>query len=118
MSRDLLLFLEDIEKSCAKIVLYTAELPRDQVFADEMRFDAILRNLHIIGEAVKNLPQDWRQKHPDIPWRAIAGLRDFVAHAYFALDLEILWSAIKIEVPALLQRVQEILRQERKMHGL
>jgi uncharacterized protein with HEPN domain len=114
VSRDLLLFLEDIEKSCAKIVLYTAELTRDEVFVDEMRFDAILRNLHIIGEAVKNLPQDWRQKHPDIPWRAIAGLRDFVAHAYFALDLEILWSAIKDEVPALLQRVQEILKQERE----
>lgn len=113
MSRDLLLFLEDIEKSCSKIVLYTSELTRDEVYTDEMRFDAILRNLHIIGEAVKNLPQDWRQKHPDIPWREIAGLRDFVAHAYFALDLEILWSAIMDEVPTLLQRIQEILKQER-----
>lgn len=118
MSRDLLLFLEDIEKSCTKIILYTGELTRDQVFVDEMRFDAILRNLHIIGEAVKNLPQDWRQKHSDIPWRAIAGLRDFVAHAYFALDLEILWSAIKDEVPTLLQRVQEILKQERGTQGV
>ncbi|MES1242367.1 MAG: DUF86 domain-containing protein [Acidobacteriota bacterium] len=117
MSRDLLLFLEDIEKSCAKIILYTAGLTRDEVFTDEMRFDAILRNLHIIGEAVKNLPQDWRRKHADIPWRELAGLRDFVAHAYFALDLEILWSAIKDEVPALLRRVQEILEQEQETQG-
>lgn len=114
MSRDLVLFLEDIEKSCSKIVLYTAEQTRDEVFTDEMRFDAILRNLHIIGEAVKNLPLEWRQKHSDISWRAIAGLRDFVAHAYFALDLDILWSAIKNEVPVLLQRIEEILKQQRE----
>jgi uncharacterized protein with HEPN domain len=73
VSRDLVLFLEDIEKSCSKIVLYTAGQTRDEVFADEMRFDALLRNLHIIGEAVKNLPPEWRQKHPDVPWRSIAG---------------------------------------------
>jgi uncharacterized protein with HEPN domain len=117
VSRDLVLFLEDIEKSCSKIVLYTAEQTRDEVFADEMRFDAILRNLHIIGEAVKNLPPEWRQKHSDVPWRSIAGLRDFVAHVYFALDLDILWSAITNEVPGLLQRVQEILKQEREAQG-
>jgi uncharacterized protein with HEPN domain len=117
VSRDLLLFLEDIEKSCSKIVLYTSGQTRDEVFADEMRFDAILRNLHIIGEAVKNLPQEWRQKHPDVQWRALAGMRDFVAHVYFALDLEILWSAIKDEVPGLLQRIQEILREEREAQG-
>jgi uncharacterized protein with HEPN domain len=114
VSRDVVLLLEDIEKSCSKIVHFTSERTRDEVFADEMRFDAILRNLHIIGEAVKNLPLDWRQKHSDIPWRAIAGLRDFVAHVYFALDLDILWNAIQQEVPNLLRRIEELLLEERK----
>jgi uncharacterized protein with HEPN domain len=86
---------------------------RDEVLADELRFDAIVRNIHIIGEAVKNLPSEWRQKYPDVPWREIAGLRDFVAHAYFALDLDILWNAIQEEVPALLRGVEEILEEER-----
>jgi uncharacterized protein with HEPN domain len=114
VSRDALLFLEDIQSSCSRIVGYTGDRSRDEVFVDEMRFDAILRNLHIIGEAVKNLPPDWRQKHSDVPWRAIAGLRDFVAHAYFALDLDILWNAIREEIPRLLQRVQGILEEERE----
>ena len=112
MSRDFLLFLKDIEKSCGKIVHYTAGLERDEAFADELRLDGILFNLHVIGEAVKNLPQEVRQRYPDVPWREIAGLRDFVAHAYFALDLEILWDAIRRDVPSLLSRIGEILELE------
>ncbi len=77
-----------------------------------MRFDAVLFNLHVIGEAVKKLPLDLRERHSDIAWREIAGLRDFVAHAYFALDLDILWDAIRQDVPALLSRVQEMTVQE------
>jgi uncharacterized protein with HEPN domain len=112
VSRDLGLFLEDIRTSCAKIVRFTAGRARDEVLADELHFDGIVRNLHIIGEAVKNLPAEWRQRYPDVPWREIAGLRDFIAHAYFALDLDILWNAIQEEVPALLTRVEEILEAE------
>jgi uncharacterized protein with HEPN domain len=113
VSRDAVLFLEDIQTSSAKIIRFTTDRTRDEVFVDEMRFDAVLWNLHIIGEAVKNLPPEWRQKHSDVPWRAIAGLRDFVAHAYFALDLDILWNAIREEIPRLRQRVQEILEAAR-----
>ena len=65
MSRDVVLLLEDIQTSCEKIVRFTAGGTRDEVLADELRFDAILRNLHVIGEAVKNLPPEWRQEHPD-----------------------------------------------------
>ncbi|MFL6232417.1 MAG: DUF86 domain-containing protein [Thermoanaerobaculia bacterium] len=113
MLRSAVLLLEDIKKSCERIVHYTAGLTRDQVFVDEMRFDAVLFNLHIIGEAVKKLPLDLRERHSDIAWREIAGLRDFVAHAYFALDLDILWDAIRQDVPTLLLRVQEMIAQER-----
>ena len=84
------MFLQDIEQASQKIVRYTEGRERDEVFADEMRFDALLHNLHVIGEAVKRLPEAFRQRHADTPWREIAGMRDFVAHAYFALDLEIL----------------------------
>ncbi len=114
MSRDVLLLLEDIETSCAKIFRYAEGLPRDQVFTDEMRFDGILFNLHVIGEAVKKLPLELREKHSDVEWREIAGLRDFVAHVYFALDLEILWDAIQRDVPALLVRVREIIASQKK----
>jgi len=86
-----------------------AGLSRDEVFTDKMRFDGILHNFHIIGEAVKKLPNNLREKHADIPWGEIAGMRDLIAHAYFALDLEILWQGIRADVPVLLKRVQEMI---------
>ena len=77
-----------------------------------MRFDALLHNLHVIGEAVKKLPEDFRNLHPDLPWREIAGMRDVVAHAYFALDLDILWDAVQNDVPSLQSRVEQMMQEE------
>jgi len=113
VSRDLLLFLQDIETSCGRIIRYTAGLERDQVFTDELRFDGVLLNFHLIGEAVKNLPLDLRGRYPDVSWREITGLRDFVAHAYFALDLDILWDAIQRDIPALQVRIRQIIESEK-----
>jgi uncharacterized protein with HEPN domain len=112
VSRDPSLFLEDIEHSCTKIVDYTRGLSRDETFADTMRLDAILMNLHVIGEAVKNLPDDLRERYKEVPWRQIAGMRDFVAHVYFAIDLDILWDTITNDVPALRESVMRILESE------
>jgi len=109
MSRDPIDFLRDIEESCIRIADYTAGLSRDEVFSDKMRFDGILHNFHIIGEAVKKLPNDLRKMHGDIPWGEIAGMRDLIAHAYFALDLGILWQGIQDDVPVLLERVREMI---------
>jgi uncharacterized protein with HEPN domain len=109
MLRDPLDFLRDIEESCIRITDYAAGLSRDEVFSDKMRFDGILHNFHIIGEAVKKLPDDLRKEHADIPWSEIAGMRDLIAHAYFALDLEILWQGIQEDVPVLLNRVQQMI---------
>ena len=112
MSRDPLLFLEDIEKSCEKVVRYTEGRSKDQVFGDDIRADAVLLNLHIIGEAVKKLPGDLRERYPDVAWREIAGLRDVIAHTYFALDSDILWDAVERDVPSLLDAVRKIIRTE------
>ncbi len=79
-----------------------------------IRADAVLLNLHIIGEAVKKLPDDLRERHPNVAWREIAGLRDVIAHTYFALDTDILWDAVERDVPALLDAVRKIIRTERR----
>lgn len=68
MSREAVFFLEDIPKSRAKIVRYTEGLTRHEVFTDEMRFDGTLFNLHVIGEAVKKLPEEFRERHSDVAW--------------------------------------------------
>jgi uncharacterized protein with HEPN domain len=77
-----------------------------------MRLDAILFNLHVIGEAAKKLPSDLRERYADVPWREFSGMRDIIVHVYFALDLDIVWDAIQNDVPRLLRRVREITELE------
>jgi uncharacterized protein with HEPN domain len=101
----------DIRESCSRIVEDSKDLSRDEVFSDRMRFDGILHNFHVIGEAVKRLPDDLRAAHPDIPWKDITGMRDVISHAYFALDLDILWAGITEDIPVLLERVEEMIEE-------
>ena len=76
MSREVIHFLEDIESACANIIEYAGDLTQDDVFSDQMRLDAILMNFHIIGEAVKNLPNETRERYSDVPWRRISGMQE------------------------------------------
>ena len=75
-------------------------------------FDAVVRNLEIIGEAAKHIPAEVQARYPDVEWRSIAGLRDIVAHEYFGIDEDILWDIIMHQVPALLTQVRQILKHE------
>lgn len=98
MSRNVLLYLDDILISITKIERYTANLSRDAFFQDERTVDAVVRNLQIIGEAVKNIPDELRQAYPQIEWRKVAGLRDILAHAYFAIDDHIIWDILQTKL--------------------
>jgi uncharacterized protein with HEPN domain len=106
------LYLEDVITSCEKIVRYTQGMSRDEIRADEKTYDAVQRNLFVLGEAVKKVPEDMRARHPAIAWKKIAGLRDFLAHAYFAVDDDILADLIENKVPELLLQVRGVLGAE------
>ncbi len=108
--RDPTIVLAEIEEAATKVLRFTAGRTRDEALADPMRMDAILHNLHVIGEAVKRLPEEVRSRKADIPWREIAGMRDVIAHAYFALDLDLVWDAIQRDVPVLLDAARELQR--------
>nr|CAA77138.1 hypothetical protein [Thermus thermophilus HB27] len=79
---------------------------------NELVYDAVLRNLEVLGEAAKKVPDSVRARHPSVEWRAIAGLRDVLAHAYFALDEATLWDIVAQKVPALAEVLRQILEEE------
>ena len=79
---------------------------------NELVYDAVLRNLEVLGEAAKTVPVSVRARHPSVEWRAIAGLRDVLAHAYFALDEATLWDIVAQKVPALAEVLRQILEEE------
>jgi uncharacterized protein with HEPN domain len=70
----------------------------------------VVRNLEIIGEAVKQVPELIREAHPDVPWKKIAGLRDILIHAYFGIDLELIWDVTTSKLPALETSTIQILQ--------
>jgi len=109
VSRDVLLYLDDIAEACTNILEYASVTSRGDFLAGGMAFDAIVRNLEIIGEAVKHLPDEFRDEHEQVDWRKIAGLRDLLAHAYFGLDALTLWGIVEDKIPDLLEQVREII---------
>lgn len=109
MPRDSSAYFEDILDAIGAIRQYTAELSREDFGRDRKTLDAVLRNLEVIGEAVKQLPADARSAHSDVEWQKIAGLRDILIHAYFGVDLDIIWDVVVNKLPALDVRVRRIL---------
>ena len=101
MSRDWRLYWSDILVACQKVQRYTAGLDLEGLIADERTYDAVLRNLEIIGEAAKAIPKDSRDLAPSVDWRGIVGLRDVLAHAYFSISDRLLWVIITSKVPEL-----------------
>ena len=101
MSRDWRLYLEDMLEACRRIEQYSAGLGRDDLVANAMAYDAVLHNLEILGEAAKRVPNEVRSQMPDIEWAKIAGMRDWLAHAYFRVNADIVWDVIQNKVSPL-----------------
>ena len=101
-------YLEHIRDALERIVEYAAG-GRDAFFADAKTQDAIVRNLEIIGEAAKRVSSETRGRAPDVPWKAVAGMRDKLIHDYFGINLEIVWRVVERDVPVLRENVRRLL---------
>ena len=111
MSRDVRLYLTDMLTCCNKVLSYTAGSSQSEFVANEMAYDATIRNLEVIGEAAKHVPDEVRSQIEDVEWRQITGFRDILAHAYFGLDNDIIWDVIQRHVPRLRRALAEYLTQ-------
>jgi hypothetical protein len=106
--RDPQLLLEDIQTAIDKIERYTAGMSQDNFLADIKTVDAVVRNLEIIGEAVRQMPETFKKSHPQIPWTQVAGLRNRIVHDYAGLDLELIWQIVINNLPDLKRQLGEI----------
>lgn len=92
---------------------YTDNMTQVDFFKNRALQDAVIRRLEIIGEAVKNLSMPFRSKHPQIPWKKMAGMRDILTHQYFDVDLLLTWKVAKQELPAIKRQLVVLLKQEK-----
>jgi len=112
MSRDEIMYLRDIAASCDKILRFTKSLGQPELIQDERTYDAVVRNLEIIGEAAKHVPDILRIQMKDIEWRKIAGMRDMLAHDYFGIDNDILWDVVQNKIPQLTKAINAFLNKQ------
>ena len=96
-------------ESINDIESFSNGLSKRDLSENRMKQNAIIRGIEIIGEATKNIPDDFRKNYPEIEWRKIAGLRDIVIHTYFDIDLDVLWEIIKNDLPKLKKKIEKIL---------
>ena len=97
--RPVRLLIEDILESIEKIERYTAGISFEEFSIDDKTNDAVIRNLEIIGEAANRLPAEFKDKHSNIEWFKIVGLRHRIVHEYFGIDLGIVWQIVTKDMP-------------------
>jgi len=101
--------LNDIYRECNYIVEKLPQLSPEKLNSDEDLRKAVEKTLEIIGEAAKRIPKEFRETHSEIPWREMAGLRDVMIHDYGNIDYIILWNVIKFEIPALKEKIEQLI---------
>ena len=109
--------IQDIKESIERIVSYTHDIEYGDFTQDNKTQDAVIRNIEIMGEAAKALSEKVKKDNSDIPWKNIAGTRDKLIHAYFGVNVDIVWSIVKEEIPELFPKVKSILQDMKEKNG-
>ncbi len=109
--------IRDINESIERIISYTCDIEYDDFVRDYKTQDAVIRNIEIMGEAVKSLPEKVKTDNADIPWKNIAGTRDKLIHDYFGVNIDIVWNIVKNEIPSILSKIKIVLKNMKEENG-
>jgi len=101
-------WLQDIRQAISSIIEYTQSMDYDDLLEDRRTQDAVIRNLEVMGEAVKHLTADSKDRFPGIPWPAIAGMRNTLIHEYFGVNLDIVWEVIRDDLPVIYEKLMSV----------
>ena len=115
MKKEDLIFVEHIIESVGAIEQFTSGITKSDFLRCLKTQDAVVRRLEIIGEATKNISTSFQKKYSDIPWQKMARMRDRLIHHYFGVDLKVVWSVVKKELPSLKKRILHILSREKTL---
>jgi len=104
--------VEDISEAARRLEIYSQNMEYGAFLEDIKTQDAVIRNFEIIGEAAKNITDDFKEKHQNIPWKDLAGIRDKLIHHYFGVNLEVVWYILKDDLPLLKYEIRRILEKK------
>ena len=110
-------YLKHILDAISNIEKFIEGVNKENFLGNIEKQYAVLRGLEIIGEATKNLSEELKKKHPNIPWKEIAGMRDKLIHQYFGVNLDLVWETIKTKLPELKTQISEILKEIEETEG-
>lgn len=110
MNRNITIYLRDIIQNMKDAEEFIRGMSYEQFIGDKRSLNAVIRSIEVVGEATKNIPDDMRERYPQIPWKEMAGMRDKLIHLYFGVDKEVVWLVVKDRIPSLRPQIEQILQ--------